>query len=737
MPKLWYENILKFGVILSLFSFFIIDKSLYFPYITGKQIYFNILIEILAVFCLALVVKYPEARPKKSYITWSLLAFFASLLVSSFFSIDFNLSFWGDAERMLGWFPTVHLLALYFIIITSFKKKEDWTWLFVSSLAAASALSLYAIFTAQGGKSVGNVNMTSNISTLGNATYVAGVMIFNFFFGWYLFFQAKSKPLKFVVSVGILLSLIAFFYADVSGSQVGLVLGLMTTLVIAGALNKEAKMRRWTWFGLGAMILLVVLLFSFRSASVFDGNKLGKILRDFNQNNTTLRTRTYAWRAAYLGFREHPIFGNGYGNFASHFDKYFIGSYYNWSLGEEYFDRAHNNILDILSTAGLVTLLAYLSIFVALAYYLIKSYREGKISVLEISTMTGVFVGYFIHNLAVFDALANYILLFFSLGFVYYLSNRAEDGLMHRIGEKLQTDRGEWTDKELGTLLGAAVIALTLIYNYNVQVSQVLEKSVIAASYWHTSRDPQLAVNMYKEAFAIKTPYDRDPRMLLANNINDNPEKLQSLPLAKRKEAVDYAISLLRQNLELNPHDSLTLFVLARLQTAAFRVTAEPEYLRAALLSLDASIAEGGEHIPPYILKSNLLVVMGDKDKAKATLNKARSFFDYPDLSCRLAALGFDQAKVAEETYQLADKCLAGPSGQESLGAGPFLDKLAARYRSSKKWDLLVKVDELKLSQDMTNKAMWQEIINLYRLLGQEDKAEAVTDAMNQVLKAK
>ena len=27
MPKLWYENILKFGVILSLFSFFIIDNK--------------------------------------------------------------------------------------------------------------------------------------------------------------------------------------------------------------------------------------------------------------------------------------------------------------------------------------------------------------------------------------------------------------------------------------------------------------------------------------------------------------------------------------------------------------------------------------------------------------------------------------------------------------------------------------------------------------------------------------
>jgi O-antigen ligase len=32
-------------------------------------------------------------------------------------------------------------------------------------------------------------------------------------------------------------------------------------------------------------------------------------------------------------------------------------------MSEEYFDRAHNNLLDILSTGGLISLLAYLSIF--------------------------------------------------------------------------------------------------------------------------------------------------------------------------------------------------------------------------------------------------------------------------------------------------------------------------------------------------------------------------------------
>jgi O-antigen ligase len=729
MPRIWYENILKFGVIISLVSFFILNRSLYFPYITGKQIYFNILVELMMVLWVAMVVKYPELRPKKSWITWSLVSFFGALLISSFFSIDFNLSFWGDAERMLGWFPTVHLFGLYLVLISVFRSREDWTWLFVASLAAASGLSLYAIFTATGNKAIGNVNMTSNISTLGNATYVAGVMIFNFFFGWYLFFQTRSRALKFVVLTAILLALIAFVYADVSGSQAGLAIGLLTTLVLAGALHKDSQRRKLTWIAVGALVLTLILLFSFRSASVFDGTRLGKILRDFNSNNATLRTRTYAWRAAYLGFKEYPILGNGYGNFAAHFDKYFIASYYQWSIGEEYFDRAHNNLLDILSTAGLLSLLSYLSIFVALFYYLIKGYREGKISILELSTMSGVLVGYFIHNLAVFDALANYILLFFSIGFVYYLYNREEL-------EAVKADsKVDWTNQELQALVICGLVACGLIYNYSWQPAQVFAQSVRAASYWQMTNDPQKVFDMYVEAFKTDTPYNRDSKMLVASGINSNPDKLNYLSPAKRKEMLDYAIELLRENLVLNPKDSLTLLVLSRLETIAFNITRDVTYLQAALRDIDLAIAEGGEHIPPYILKANLLLMIGDKKNATLALEKAKSLYPaYPNLNCHLAKIGLSESKPSATTYELADSCLRETGGQESLGAGAFVESLIKRYREASDWELLVKVYELKVSQDLKNKALWLEIAELYKKLGDLERSEAVLEAMNQIL---
>lgn len=735
MPKSWYENILKVGVIFSLVSFFIISRSMYFPYITGKQIYFNILIEVLTVLWLALIVKFPEIKPKKSFITWGLLAFFSALLISTIFSVDFNMSFWGDAERMLGWFPIVHLLALYFITITVFRTKRDWSWLLSSSLVAAVGLSVYAIVTNQGAKSSGNVNMTSNISTLGNATYVAGVMIFNFFFAWYLFFQTRSKILRGLILTAVLFILYAFFYADVSGSQAGWVLGVIVTLGLAGVLHENKQVRKWTWGGLAVLLVAIVLLFTFRSAPVFDNNKVGKILRDFNSNNVSFRARTYAWRAAVIGFKDYPIVGNGYGNFADHFDRYFKAPFYQWTINEEYYDRAHNNILDILSTGGLLSLLAYLSIFVALAYYLIKGYRQRKISVLEISIMMGIFISYFVHNLAVFDALANYILLFFSISFVYYLYNREEESET-KITVSKKRGEDDWDEGEIWTLLVAGLVAVLIIYNYNYQVAQVFTKSVKAASYWQSTNDPLGAVKKYKEAFDINSPYDRDPRMLLANNINADPNRLVRLSAVDKQATLDYAISLVKKNIDLNPNDSLALLSLARLDITAYRLTNSGQYLKNALADIDASIANGGEHIPPYILKANILLMMGEVEQAKDALYKAQSFYPaYPDVYCHLAKIDFITEKISSTTYDLADQCLASERGQQAMGTGAFLIKLVEHYQSEKNWPLLTKVYELQLSQDNQNKELWKKLYELYKLTGQKEKADAVLEVIKEAIK--
>ena len=75
MSEKLYLLILKTGIYASLFSVFLVFKNLLFPFITSKQISFNILIEILFVLWVAFIVKYPSYKPKWSYINFGLGAF--------------------------------------------------------------------------------------------------------------------------------------------------------------------------------------------------------------------------------------------------------------------------------------------------------------------------------------------------------------------------------------------------------------------------------------------------------------------------------------------------------------------------------------------------------------------------------------------------------------------------------------------------------------------------------------
>ena len=168
MSQKTYLFILKAGIYASLLVVFFVYKSLLFPFITSKQISFNIIIEVLFVLWLAFIIKYPTYRPKMSYITYGLAAFFAALFASSIFGVDFNLSFWGDVERMLGVFHLLHFFAFYLIIITVFREWKEWKPLFIISVFFSVIVSLY------GYSEAGN-----QISTIGNPAYVSGYLIFN------------------------------------------------------------------------------------------------------------------------------------------------------------------------------------------------------------------------------------------------------------------------------------------------------------------------------------------------------------------------------------------------------------------------------------------------------------------------------------------------------------------------------------------------------------------------------
>ncbi|MDD4386102.1 MAG: hypothetical protein PHD06_13085, partial [Bacteroidales bacterium] len=129
-----YLAILKGGIFLALPMVFFVFSGWLFPFITSKQISFNILMELLLPIWLVFIWKFPSYRPQKSWLTWGLFAYMLASALSLIVSPDPNLSFWGDAERMLGIFHLFHFFIFYLILISTFRKPKDWDYLLAASV---------------------------------------------------------------------------------------------------------------------------------------------------------------------------------------------------------------------------------------------------------------------------------------------------------------------------------------------------------------------------------------------------------------------------------------------------------------------------------------------------------------------------------------------------------------------------------------------------------------------------
>src|SRR5262245_12916914 len=91
------------GVYLLPFIPLIVSQSLFFPYITGKNFTFRIIVEIIAGAWLALMFISAEYRPRKSWILAATTIFVFLIALSDAFGAYPFKSFWSNYERMDGW----------------------------------------------------------------------------------------------------------------------------------------------------------------------------------------------------------------------------------------------------------------------------------------------------------------------------------------------------------------------------------------------------------------------------------------------------------------------------------------------------------------------------------------------------------------------------------------------------------------------------------------------------------
>ncbi|MEA4910798.1 hypothetical protein SDC9_33205 [bioreactor metagenome] len=457
------------------FGFGVEWNSMLFPYITGKNFAFRILVEIAAAAWIMLMILDKNFRPKKSALLWIYGIFVFVLLLADIFSVNPTRAFFSNFERMEGFISHAHLFLYFLMLITLFKDKASWAKykfiLFLSNIPVlllgllqmlglpnfAPMKFLPALRDAIGSKFAPSQGGMQLDASLGNSTYLAIYTVFFIFLFVLAYVENKKEKTKnnwvYLLMAG--LNLIVLFYTQTRGAQVGFAIGVFVSaliILIGGRKFKDLKNKKRISLAIVVLVILgYVGLVSFGQASFIQNsstlNRLSKIstfvkpstlvstasklkTELYNPSSTyeslkeisgdgTFTSRLLNIKMSLEGFKERPILGWGQDNYFYVFSKYNDARMY---AQEPWFDRSHNVFMDWLIAAGALGLIAYLALYVG-AIWMMWFSKGGKAhkssnDFIEKALLTGLLIAYFVHNIFVFDNLISYILFFIVLAYI-------------------------------------------------------------------------------------------------------------------------------------------------------------------------------------------------------------------------------------------------------------------------------------------------------------------------------
>src|SRR3989344_2397318 len=395
--------------------------DLFFPFITGKNFFFRIIVEILFALWAAAAIFDKKYRPGASPIFWAVLATVGVLALSTIFGENPYHSFWSNYERMEGLVTHLHLLAYFVMLISVFKNETNWRRFFYSSIAVSFIITIYSYLQFFGKLEIHQSSDRLD-ATLGNSTYLAIFLIFNIFLAaYYLLKPARQLAggeqrisARSLLAFVVVLEIPVVFLTATRGAILGLIGGAVLFALIIAWLERSRWSKILASVIIGIILVLLGLFFALRNTDFIRANYIFTRFADISPQEQTVKSRFTIWGMAFEGFKEHPLLGWGPENFNLVFNKYYKPQL--WPQ-EPWFDRAHNVIFDWLSQAGILGLISYLSIFGA-AFYALWKKQSDKLAK---AVFTALFAAYFFHNFFVFDNLTSYFMFFAVLGFIHFL----------------------------------------------------------------------------------------------------------------------------------------------------------------------------------------------------------------------------------------------------------------------------------------------------------------------------
>ncbi len=285
--------------------------------------------------------------------------------------------------------------------------------------------------------------------TLGNPSYLAAYLLFTMALVIYFLLRAKSVRAKILYYLLLAFQLVMLFNTGTRGAFLGLI-GAIITVITVLVLRSHSKKIKYA--ALGALILSVA------SISIFFATAhsplwakipgVGRLL-NFESALNDIRPRLWTWGTALSGVMEKPVLGWGAENFPFPFDKYYNPNHFGI---ESFFDRAHNNYLEMASAGGVPLLILYLLPFF---FYYRELHRRQHTA--WTTVLYAVPVAYFIQAFFLFDVLAIYVVHYL---FMAFFINSANPDMQPTAEEPTYT----LTGKGLIISVGLSIVSVILTW---------------------------------------------------------------------------------------------------------------------------------------------------------------------------------------------------------------------------------------------------------------------------------
>lgn len=655
-----------------------------------------------------------------------LSAVFLTVLLSTIFSSDIIFSLWTSPHRS-GGAVNFTFYILFSVILFLILKNKDWQKLWNFSFIIGDLAVLFAMLQYFNVFPDILVSYGRPVSTLSNSLLFAIYLLLLTFPISSFIIREKSKKRFFYIA-----SLLLFIFGIVvSGSRaayLGLLVGAFCFLFFYPVRKTETPngnyLKKLLVLKISAVIVLTLAAFGvyYMNSQAYIPKFLEKnrIFQEFKARASIslflADPRFSAWQVSLQAVKEKPIFGWGPENQSIGFDKYYDPSlpYLTKEWGD-WWDRAHNILLDLSIAHGLLFTIIYFSFFVLLFYRLFKIKNANTEDKVSAHALMATFLGYFITLLFGFDSVSTYLMLFFIIGYSLYLTSSNDVEKMGVTPKNTENKQAFVYKKRKPIFIFLFIILIIFLWKYNIK-PLIVNAEINKAE--DLSCDKKL--DALEKMFNQKSFLDTFLRLTYAGDIKACVESNPSKTVEHIKSGVD----ALKYVSTVRPLYTRTWILLGSFNTILFANETDPQIKKTLYEEINydfnKAISLSPKHQEIFSEWAKFYFAAGDYAKMKTLSEECVAL--NPDTNTCYWYLGLSEIVLGDEKNSSEHIKIAIAKGfpRDTLSS---YSQLALVYTKTKNYGKLVSVYESLISLDPQNIQHHATLAFIYKETGEYKKA--------------